>query len=84
MREVSKCQKSSRAVLGAIMEVTARGGDGGVTDGGPHQVTGHPAVEGVIGVGMPQPVRGNARSMSAILLVLMLLRPTSYHQVMFE
>ena len=52
-------EKSSRAVLGAGVEVTAGGDDGGVAEGSLHQVNGRPAVEGMGGVGMPHPVRGN-------------------------
>jgi hypothetical protein len=53
----SQCEKSSRAILG--VEVTAGGDDGGVAEGSLHQVNGRPSVEGMGGVGMPHPVRGN-------------------------
>lgn len=42
----SQRQKSSRAVLRASAEVTAGGEDGGMAEGGLHQVKGCPAIEG--------------------------------------
>src|ERR1017187_6295269 len=48
---LSQCEKSSGAVFGAGVEVTAGGGDGSVAEGGLHQVNGGAAVEGMRGVG---------------------------------
>ena len=55
----SQCRKPTGAVLGAGVEVTAGGDDGGVAERGLHQVNGRPAVEGVGGMGMAHPVRGD-------------------------
>ena len=55
----SESEKAARAVLGAGVEIFAGGGDGGVAEGGLHQMNRGAAVEGMGTVRVPHPVRRN-------------------------
>ena len=57
---ISDREKSSRAVFGAGMEVAAGGGDGGVAEGGLHQMNRRAAVQSVAGVSVAEPVGRDA------------------------